>query len=439
MSASNITGTRIVQRAAVHHIQEITVDICVVGSGVAGVTAALEAARAGRKVALVEGSPAVGGQAVNSIIGTFAGLVSNGPNPYLFTYGVVEDMLRALGAQGKLYLRRKFNTIMYDEVALGRWYEKELQKSGVLVLLGAVMRGVNRADRRIKSLELATKFGDLRLHADGFVDASGDATLAWMAGLPCREPEDAIVYGTHVAVLEGVDESRYPKEEEIVERLKEKGREYGVERTAGIVVLFPGRGICVLNMTHVETPLEPVAASQKALEGKDQADLAVEFLTSEFPEAFGNANVRSYGWPGVRQTRWIKGSYQLTVEDVRNGTWFPDAIARTAWPLELHHTMEGYLWEMFSEDHVHYIPLRSLTPPDVDNLAAAGRCIDGDLAALSSVRVMGPGMATGAAAAHALSLAGKGSVHEINIAALQERLKDNLYRKDPYPGTYSAR
>jgi hypothetical protein len=78
---------------------------------------------------------------------------------------------------------------------------------------------------------------------------------------------------------------------------------------------------------------------------------------------------------------------------------------------------------------VHYIPLRSLISPDADNLIAAGRCMDGDAAALSSVRVMGPCMAMGMAAAHALDLAGSGSVHQIDLAALQARVKDNVEGK----------
>jgi hypothetical protein len=67
-----------------------------------------------------------------------------------------------------------------------------------------------------------------------------------------------------------------------------------------------------------------------------------------------------------------------------------------------------------------------LTPPALDNLVAAGRCIDGDATALSSVRVMGPCIAMGAAAAHALDLAGQGSVHDINLAALLRRLAANV-------------
>ena len=69
-------------------------------------------------------------------------------------------------------------------------------------------------------------------------------------------------------------------------------------------------------------------------------------------------------------------------------------------------------------------------PADADNLVAAGRCIDGDVAALSSVRVMGPCIAMGAAAAHALDLAGAGSVHQIDPAALASRVYDNVERTD---------
>jgi hypothetical protein len=105
---------------------------------------------------------------------------------------------------------------------------------------------------------------------------------------------------------------------------------------------------------------------------------------------------------------------------------FEDAIARTAWPLEQHHHVEGYVWEPFAADHVHYVPLGSLTPPGADNIVAAGRCIDGDATALSSVRVMGPCIAMGAAAAHALDLAGVGSVHEIDLAVLHRLVAANV-------------
>ena len=104
---------------------------------------------------------------------------------------------------------------------------------------------------------------------------------------------------------------------------------------------------------------------------------------------------------------------------MRAGTKFPDAIARTAWPIELHDHGTDHVWQTFDNDHVHYVPLGSLVPAEGDNVVAAGRCIDADNAALSSVRVMGPCIAMGAAAAKALDLAGTGSVHQIDIAALK--------------------
>ena len=78
MTDSAQMATRVVRRTSAAAAKAVDADICVVGAGIAGVSAALEAARLGRKVVLVDGLPALGGQAVNSIIGTFCGLFSNG-------------------------------------------------------------------------------------------------------------------------------------------------------------------------------------------------------------------------------------------------------------------------------------------------------------------------------------------------------------------------
>jgi hypothetical protein len=425
------TATRIVRRNGAAP-RQVAVDLCVVGAGIAGTSAALEAARLGRQVALVDGLHALGGQAVNSVIGTFCGLFSNGHRGYQLTHGIADGILRDLGAQGALSYRHggpsNTTVVMYDEVALARWIEEQVRSAGITVLLGAVLRGVERDGRRIRALELATRYGDVRVTATGFVDATGDAALAWTAGLACREAADGPIYGTQMVVIEGIDETQQPTRPEVAERLRHKARDYGLTRESGFAFVFPGKGIALVNMTHVETPLDPVEASAKSLEGKVQADRAVAFLRGEYPAAFGQARVRTYGGLGIRQTRWIVGQEQLTVADVRAGRRFPDAVARTGWPIELHDTPQGYVWEPFGDDHLHTVPFGSLVSPECDNLVAAGRCIDGDVAALSSVRVMGPCIAMGAAAAHALDLAGAGSVQQIDIALLRERIRDNVER-----------
>src|SRR5215218_3306124 len=152
-AASDIkTATRIVRRDGASAARQIGADICVVGAGIAGISAALEAARLGRQVALIDGLPALGGQAVNSIIGTFCGLFANGTHGHQLTHGIADDILRDLGAQEALYYRRggpsNTTVVMYDEIALARWVEEAVRKAGITVLLGAVLRGVARDGAR---------------------------------------------------------------------------------------------------------------------------------------------------------------------------------------------------------------------------------------------------------------------------------------------------
>lgn len=425
---------KIDDQSRVWHAQS---DICVVGAGMAGITAALVAARYGKTVILIDSQPQLGGQTFNSNIGCFCGFYSNGENGYLLTRIIAEEMFKELKELNGLYERpvaSHTRVPFYNETVFLRWAERKIQSEpNIKVLLGASVRKVNMYDsRRIESIEAATRFGDVIVKADGFVDASGDAVVAWLAGIPCNVPEKGTVFGTQMFIIEGVNYSApTPTESELQERLALKAKDYGLKRTKGLMFYTPQRGdIAIGNMTHVETPLDPFKASAITISGKDQADAVVEFLRAEFPENFANARVRSYGQTGMRQTRWLSGVHQLTVDEVRSGKKFDDAIGRTSWPIELHNGKGGYIWEVFPEDHVHYIPFGSLISPGLDNYAAAGRCIDADVSALSSVRVMGPCAATGAAAAYALSLAGKGSVHDIDIKKLQELLKDNLERVD---------
>jgi hypothetical protein len=420
--------TRIVSRAERPARLERGCDICVVGSGASGISAAVEAARAGRRVILVDGLPTLGGQAVNSIIGMFCGLYSPGPEGVQLTHGIADDILRDLGATSdvKVVAGGVMKVAMYNEVALGRWVEKAVLAAGVTPLTGGIIRKVNRDGRRLTSLDIATRHGDVRITATGFIDATGDAAITWEAGFDCQVHKNGQIYGSQMLVIEDFDDSKKPSWDDMAARIRDRGEHYGMMRRDGFAASYPGRNVAIVNMTHIENPLDPFEAAAKQIDGKEQADRTLVFLHNEFPEAFGVARIRAYGLPGIRQTRWIVGTHHLTTAEVRAATQFPDAIARCSWPLEQHHNREGYVWEVFPDDHIHTVPLGSLTVAGADNLCAVGRCIDGDSTALSSVRVMGPCIAMGAAAAHALDLAGAGSVHAVNIEALRKRLRHNL-------------
>ncbi len=431
MTTTLNTNTRTVRRPAAARPIRLQADICVLGAGAAGISAAIEAARLGHRVLLVDGAPQLGGQATGAMVGTFCGFYSNGKQPRLVTHGIAAEILRDLRASGDAHDivgRRNTLIVQYRVVALQRWIEEAVRRAGIDVVLGAVMRAAHRDGRRLARIELATRHGDVEIAARGFVDASGDAALAWTAGLECREAEAGPAFGTTMFTLEGFDAAGFARLDRAVlqARLKEKASAYGLKRHDGFLFSPPGSDEALVNMTHIGTPLDPVGASRAVLEGRAQVDSLVAFLRAEFPDVFAKARVRTYALPGIRQTRSIAGVHQLTADEVRRGVRFDDAVARCSWPIEYHYRADAVHWEEFGDDHMHYVPFRSLTPAEADNIVAAGRCIDADPVALSSVRVMGPCIAMGAAAAHALDLAGAGSVHQIDIAELQRRLRKNL-------------
>jgi len=426
--------TRTVRRPPRSAPNTLSADVCVIGAGIAGVSAALEAARLGRSVIIVDAAPSLGGQAIGSIIGTIIGLYTHGPQPYQITHGIADDLIADLTAEGSIHRRVSMTgtiTFQYDEVRLARWIERQVETAGIRAIVGAVLIDVAFETRRVRHVDFATRFGSVRIVATGYVDASGDASLTYEAGLDMREP-DAAVYGSLNFLIEGYDTEAVKDLviTDVHKRLAERGTAYGLVRHDGFLMHFPGKNIMLANVTHFETPLEPTAGAHMVFEGRRQADNVIRFLQTEYPQIFRNARVRVYGNPGLRQTRWIVSRRQLTVDEIRSGTRPDDAAARCAWWVELHNAPDLVHWEKFAPDHVYYIPLSCMIPRDADNIVAAGRCVDADVSALSAIRVMGPCIAMGAAAAHALDLAGTNEVHAVDLAALQQRLTANLDRRD---------
>jgi glycine/D-amino acid oxidase-like deaminating enzyme len=84
---------------------EIRADICVVGAGIAGLSAAIESAQLGRDVVLLDSLPVIGGQMVHSLIGLFCGVFGNAPRYAQLTHGVFDDIFRDLGPSGDLHSR----------------------------------------------------------------------------------------------------------------------------------------------------------------------------------------------------------------------------------------------------------------------------------------------------------------------------------------------
>jgi hypothetical protein len=111
---------------------------------------------------------------------------------------------------------------------------------------------------------------------------------------------------------------------------------------------------------------------------------------------------------GVRETRRIVGDYQLTADDVLSARKFDVAIARGAYPVDIHNpTGTGTILKRLPPGEAYDIPLRSLMPRNAEGLVVAGRCISGTHEAHSSYRVMPIVMATGQAAGVTAALAAR--------------------------------
>jgi hypothetical protein len=229
---SNLIPTRIVRRPPSRSLKIVDADVCVLGAGISGVSAALEAAKLGRKVVIVDGAPALGGQAIGSIIGTIIGLYTHGPNAYQITHGIADDLIRDLTAEGSL-LRSHRSTVnfQYDEVRLARWMERKIEEAGVQALVGAVLTEVSFEDRRVNYIDFATRYGAVRVRAKGYIDSSGDATLCYEAALDVREP-DAPIFGSMNDALPG--QELHAREHQPLRDAARSARrrEDGVRRTA---------------------------------------------------------------------------------------------------------------------------------------------------------------------------------------------------------------
>src|ERR1700709_914287 len=127
----------------------VTADACVLGAGIAGISAAVEAARLGKDVVLVDALPVLGGQMVNSLIGLFCGVYGNAPEHRRLTHGILDDIFAALEPAGDMFRRvGHTTTVGYDEVRLGRWVEDTVRAHGIRVLPGAAIVGGERGGPR---------------------------------------------------------------------------------------------------------------------------------------------------------------------------------------------------------------------------------------------------------------------------------------------------
>ena len=400
----------------------------VVGGGAAGLSAAVTAARRGLAVILLERYGFCGGAAVAGLSGTICGMYeasdSGTRSPVQVVHGFLDDFVRRMEARDGLTSPVRYGktfTRVHDPLAWRETADDLLAEAGVKVLYHTVVTQVLSEGGRVEGVRGYTKQGPLSARAKLVIDASGDADLAAMAGLPCTVGDDGRVQNpTMIFRLMGVDVDRLRAAEgedsilgshvsDLISKLHAQG-EYVLPRSKIFLFPTPRPGEILCNVTRVVgrdgrelNPLIAADLTEAEIEGRKQVRQYERFLRNHIAgceDAFVNDTGVQVG---VRQTRQIVGVNRLENADVVAGRKFPDGIARSPWPIELHSGAKPKL-QWLIED-VYEVPYGCFVPKDGEGLLVVGRCLSAAHEALASARVTAQCFSYGHAIGHAAAIA----------------------------------
>ncbi len=418
-------------------------DVCVVGSGSAGSTAAIAAARGGASVILLEQLPFLGGTST-AVLDTFYGFWTPGSEPRKVVAGLGDEVVAELRSRGTVLERP--NTygagtgVTYVAEELKIVWEALAGAAGVRVLLHAFVQDAEVVDGSVRSVLVATKAGLRRVEATIFVDASGDADVCAFAGFGFEragtiDPAQTLTTTFRMANVDRATRRTVTKED--LHRLMAEAAAdgYQLPRLEGSDHVTPIAGVTATIMTRVDptaTDVEgrPVDATDPEfltsaeIDGRRQAVEYARFLVDRVP-GYADASLVALGTRiGVRETRRVFGDARLTREDVLSARQFDDQIGLCGAPIEDHRAGPDTRWTYLPEGAAVGIPYRTLIVRDARNVLVAGRCFSATHDAHASVRSMAQCMAMGQAAgtAAALAVARDGDVRAIDASGLRERL-----------------
>jgi hypothetical protein len=292
--------------------------------------------------------------------------------------------------------------VVFDPETVKRVLDGLCIKAGVEVLLHSQIVGAQRESGRITAIQVASHCGIHHITGTAFVDATGDADLAKFGGAAIRYGNDGRVQNGSLGVRFGGIPADVDLSQENVAAAVRAARDRGVGpliSTQGLVTRVPISGDVITYLVDEGYDARDARdVSRAEVSARIQAKAYLEVMRS-FLGCSGAYIVSTGPEIGTRESRHIIAHYRLSREEVVGAARFDDTVALGAWPVE-YHPGPGIPseWDFISGAGYFDIPLRALRSIDTDNLLAAGRDIDGDRAAGSSLRVMGTAFATGQAA-----------------------------------------
>lgn len=395
-------------------------DVVVVGGGPAGVAAATTAAELGMKTIIIEKYGFFGGMNVAGLSGTIGGLHSSPKE------GDVEQIV--FGFAGRFADKLKEKGGLLDPFDFGgtalcphdplMWKETAdelIQNAGVDVLFHTIFVDTIMDGDQIKGVIIENKDGRSAILGKVIIDSTGDGDVAYKAGAPFVFGKDGVIQApTMVFRMHNVDWDQVLEisQEEIEQKvdLAVESGEYELPRRHVFLFPAPRKNEGLINATrilgennYVPNPTKTADLTMAEFMGRHLIREYERFLQNYIP-GFENSYVFAGGTQiGIRQSRSIVGEYTLKNEDVVNARKFDTAIARSAWPIEIH-AAEGTSVVTLQDDY-YEIPFEVMLPQKIEGLLVAGRCISAEHEALASARVVAQCFEEGFAAGIAASLA----------------------------------
>lgn len=372
-------------------------DVAVIGGGIAGVAAALQAARSGMKTVLLEKTVLLGGLATTGLIYVYLPLCDG--NGRQVSFGLTEELMRVSLKYGPGDIPEKWSECqnapeaerfrcIFSPASFMLAIDELLEEAGVDTWLDTLVCDAELEGNRIVSAVVENTSGRGRIRAKQFIDASGDCTLARRAGIPCHDEFNFL----SVWAIQYNDKA---------------------EKTAlGSKLTMHTAGV----------PWNPETAPEgtlfRGLSGKTVSDFVFKsrkMLRSAYETPDYDRKklfpVKLPAMPQFRKIYSIDAAYVL--DSGENNRRFEDSIGLCAdW------RKAGPVWE---------IPYRSLIPANpVGGFLAAGRCTGAKNDAWEVTRVIPPAALTGQVAGLAAAMCIKAGVepYELDVTALQKELRD---------------
>ncbi len=442
---------------------ELTADILVIGGGPAGLSAAIVAARHGKKVLLVEKNGYLGGNATLGLpLLSYLDLQGR-----RIVGGIAQEYVNRLCSQGACIGHRtcpKHNSVTNIDPSAFKVMAIEMcREAGVEILLHLEACGVNKKDGKIESVVFYGKGNTVTVSAGLYLDCTGDGDVAYLAGCSYeigQEETGNIQPPTVMYTLENVDTAKlfdyieaHPDEmtysatidhrpgydadyfrasknhvfvglRQLFTKLRKEGK-MPVERETLIYIksMYPGE-VYVNSTRLLNTDATNIFDLTRAeLDGQVQCRQLTEVLR-EYVPGFENCFMSSIAPTlGVRESRRFKGIRRLTEDMLLNGEIPEDTIALGGYKIDIHSGKDRTtLFKTVQEPYG--IPYGCLVSAEIDNLMFAGRCASMDAASLASARVMPQCMSMGHAAgiAAAMALDAQCLPKEVSVSLLREKL-----------------